>query len=793
MSPTVQGLDAGTAPDAALAKKMLDAIGGRWWNVYIGGPSSTAKGWSPQLLNEYVDQGIDRFMITYAGHWIHGPLTPAQARADARQALQLAAAYGYSGHFPLCIDVEMRFFESNPPVVTEYVATWCRAVAAAGARPGMYANPGPLKAMHGKVPAEFIWVASWVTNVPGPHADPRSAPGLPTSMWPAQGQRAWQYAGKLGEAKPCRVLNWDVDIDVADLECLALPPGVQHGQAPIHSIASSTSSVVRRGDSGPAVVRLTRRLSYVRSRKTGKPYLDGARTRFDGEAVRALRAFQAEHHLPHDGVFGPASARALSRSVRWEKARRARIRHGGAVPGSPVTPTHHAAPNGSPEGSPNLPALVNDLRRLEAETDRAWGALVAYGRRRRRALQEARERSVDLADVARILLRIEHEVEGLIEFEQHGAAGVPPPAAVAHTTDQPPEPVPGQPQAGATATVAPEASVTGAVGDPAGTPQPPIAPPHGKGDSLSPPPPQVHVPQKLEDLSEAELLDRIDRLEHAAERSRDVLIGRYIVVEKKIARLTHTHPVVPTPAAPGAPGVQPLPQEPPSKKPPTPTTGGGHVPAPARLGIRKLQRALNEFTARYLKKLAPLTVDGKKGPQTNTRIRQVRYYLGYGRTGAKSTVVDAALLRRMRHVGSPRFFNPAMLARSRKRRRKQHKVAMRSAQPQAGVMLFDGKQVAAWIHPYLVWAREQGWAGTIYSGYRTPEHSEEVCMGRCGHPTCVNCAGRSSNHSGRIKPQGAVDVQFPEQFGPLMQKCPLRPKLWNNLPGDRNHYSANGR
>ena len=36
----LQGLDRATAPSAAAAKKMLDAIGGRWWNVYIGGPES---------------------------------------------------------------------------------------------------------------------------------------------------------------------------------------------------------------------------------------------------------------------------------------------------------------------------------------------------------------------------------------------------------------------------------------------------------------------------------------------------------------------------------------------------------------------------------------------------------------------------------------------------------------------------------------------------------------------------------------------------------------------------------
>jgi hypothetical protein len=743
----VQGLDSATAPSAAMAKKMLDAIGGRWWNVYIGGPSSSGEGWSPQLISDYVSHGIDRFMLTYCGRWKKGPFTAAQAQADAKHALQLAAAYGYKGHFPLCIDVEMTLFQSNPSAVTGYVAEWCKAVKAAGARPGLYANPGPLTAMHGKVPADFVWVASWVSQSFGHHPEPRLCPGLSKSMWPAVGQRAWQYAGE--PHGKCQVLGMSVDIDVADLDCLAGPPGSQIGKLPAHS---ATSDLIRRGDRGPAVVRLTRRLSYVRSHKTGKPYLDGARKRFDAEAVKALKRYQAEHHLDHDGVFGTDTARALNRSVRIEKAKRAAKRHGGTV-----TPVTHTTPtNGKPRPKTNLPALVNDVRRLEAETDHAWDALVTYGRRRKNALKEARDRAIDLADIARILLRIEHELEGLVEFEEHGGAA------------QAPAPAP-------TAVATPAVATTAA---PAAAP---VAPAHGNGDA----PATAKPPLKLEDLSDAELLQRIDRLEHAVERSREVMIGRYIAVEKEIAKLTHSHPpVVPTPTGGGGTHVKPKPKPTPV---PTPT------PAPGKADVKKLQAVLNKFTAKYLTNVPPLVVDGKKATKTKRRIRQVRYYLGYGKTGMRSTAVDAKLLQRMAHVGSPRFFNPAMLTRSRTRRRKQHKLAKSSTVAQNGVMMFGNEPVAAWIHPYLVWARAHGWQGTVYSGYRTPEHSEELCMSKCGKPSCPGtCAGRTSHHSGKIKPMGAVDVSMHEVFGPLMQKCPYEPKLWNNLPSDRNHFSAQG-
>ena len=41
-----------------------------------------------------------------------------------------------------------------------------------------------------------------------------------------------------------------------------------------------------------------------------------------------------------------------------------------------------------------------------------------------------------------------------------------------------------------------------------------------------------------------------------------------------------------------------------------------------RVGIKALQRALNRFTGKYLEGLPPLMVDGKKGTETDKRIRR---------------------------------------------------------------------------------------------------------------------------------------------------------------------------
>jgi hypothetical protein len=80
---------------------------------------------------------------------------------------------------------------------------------------------------------------------------------------------------------------------------------------------------LQQGATGPRVVALTRRLSFVRSPAGGPRYLDGKRWTFDAETEAALKRFQEDHHQRADGIYGPLSHRQLLASVRWRK------RHGG--------------------------------------------------------------------------------------------------------------------------------------------------------------------------------------------------------------------------------------------------------------------------------------------------------------------------------------------------------------------------------------------------------------------------------------------------------------------------------
>jgi Domain of unknown function (DUF1906) len=278
----LQGLDRGAAPSAATAKQMLDTIGGRWWNVYIGGPSSLASGWTPELVKDYARHGIKRFMITYAGQQAGGTLTRAQGQKDARQALELARGFGYRGDFPLCLDIEMVTFTREPERMVEYVRAWCAAVRKAGTRPGVYANPAPLQAMaKGAVKADFVWIASWVNHRTVPH-DPHAATSMPAHLWAKPGQRAWQYAGEF-DGVPCEVLGLNVDINVADPGCLAPPPGTK-------------AATPKREPAHKRPPRRPRQPAAATVESTRLPALVQAFRRLDAQAEQAWQRIEAYGH-----------------------------------------------------------------------------------------------------------------------------------------------------------------------------------------------------------------------------------------------------------------------------------------------------------------------------------------------------------------------------------------------------------------------------------------------------------------------------------------------------------------
>jgi Domain of unknown function (DUF1906)/LysM domain len=223
----LHGLDRAVPPGAAKAKAMLDEIDGKWWNVYIGGPEATHT-WTLEDVREYEQHGIDKFLLCYVGRQIEqlSRLTTRQGELDGEDACQLVKNFGmFAAGTPVCLDLELHTFEASPTGSLDYVGAWCQTVRSAGLRPGVYANPESLQALHERAAKpDWVWIASWVRTDANPDANPHDATGVPASHWGVHGQRAWQYAGALGDT-PCEVGGIDVEIDVADAACLATKDG----------------------------------------------------------------------------------------------------------------------------------------------------------------------------------------------------------------------------------------------------------------------------------------------------------------------------------------------------------------------------------------------------------------------------------------------------------------------------------------------------------------------------------------------------------------------------------------
>lgn len=151
----------------------------------------------------------------------------------------------------------------------------------------------------------------------------------------------------------------------------------------------------------------------------------------------------------------------------------------------------------------------------------------------------------------------------------------------------------------------------------------------------------------------------------------------------------------------------------------------------------------------------------------------------------------------------------AMKKRDRQRRddakklRQLHRESQR--EDQDGLSLWRGFTVAAWMVGdatgpdgkrvnWLQRSVDEGWSGGLYSGFRDPAYSEQLCFNICNQPSCPGlCAGRSSNHSGKDGSPpgwGAIDAQDYINFGRIQAR--IGSPLKNALPNDRPHFSATG-
>jgi uncharacterized protein YcbK (DUF882 family)/peptidoglycan hydrolase-like protein with peptidoglycan-binding domain len=300
--------------------------------------------------------------------------------------------------------------------------------------------------------------------------------------------------------------------------------------------APSSPTMLREGDKGASVEKLTKRLSRVRSPKTKKPYLEGVSRVLTGAVADAVKDFQRDHGLEVDGVAGPQTRSTLRTTDERQRRKRA---------AQPAQPTQPAQPADKPvrrkdkRAPVRVTVLAHEVERLEDETQEAWRKLVAYGHRRRRRLLaeraelQSRSGGLDTEELKLLLealARIEGKLGTLVDIQQHkpeapnGDEAQPPvegpvivtqadvpvvPAVTPEPAAASPEP---QPAAAATVTVAvAEAPAAG--------------------------PEMMDAAKPLKDYAVPELVRRVEALEKEAHEARVELIGRYEAVDEELAKL----------------------------------------------------------------------------------------------------------------------------------------------------------------------------------------------------------------------------------------------------------------
>lgn len=232
--------------------------------------------------------------------------------------------------------------------------------------------------------------------------------------------------------------------------------------------------------------------------------------------------------------------------------------------------------------------------------------------------------------------------------------------------------------------------------------------------------------------------------------------------------------------------------------------------------VKQLQRGLDHELKHFKFAWRKVKIDGKPGPRTFDAANMVGWLKGFSPDELRKISHGHISQRPFEILIGKTARTSEMEKRAKerqplaeKRRKKYHYLKAHPQTAPAGSNTFDGEAVPAWFvgrapsktrsgktvtRNWLQEIRDAGWPGELISGIRTPQHSEELCFGICGAPSCSGtCAGRSSNHNctGSCPyPEGAGDFTSPESFNEISARidCPLI----NRLPNDPNHHSVSG-
>jgi hypothetical protein len=213
--PGFAGFDAETYPGDATMAYLQNNTNLVWCGYYLA-PSPSQQGTSWMGNRAALNAAGWGILPIYVGEQVIGPgsqhPSAAKGQSDGAQAAQYMDSEGFPAGSYVYLDLENG--RPFPPLLQDYVTSWCAAVAATAYLPGVYCSHSFAIDVHNLAPAARIWAFYVQTTAPHPVLNPFPDPD--PSGCGYIGATAWQ----LGQS--CRIRTQaaqplEVDLSTANL------------------------------------------------------------------------------------------------------------------------------------------------------------------------------------------------------------------------------------------------------------------------------------------------------------------------------------------------------------------------------------------------------------------------------------------------------------------------------------------------------------------------------------------------------------------------------------------------
>lgn len=163
----------------------------------------------------------------------------------------------------------------------------------------------------GNVKADFRWVA-YPPVADEDNGQPHNRPNIPFDIW----QFSWK--GRL-PGVPDNVVDLDLCRDSSFLNYLTAGAKVSLAVKSSQTVVTSSSGILKQGNSGQAVLDLQKKLSSVYYYPDKGAKNNGCDGIYGPKTADAVKRFQIMHGCTADGIYGPQTAATLNKAIASQK------------------------------------------------------------------------------------------------------------------------------------------------------------------------------------------------------------------------------------------------------------------------------------------------------------------------------------------------------------------------------------------------------------------------------------------------------------------------------------------